>query len=396
MKNKLLWKLLRQHVSPFQLIGFFLANFIGTVIVLLGYQFYHDVQPLFTAADGFMQANYLIVSKHIGTSDALSSKSHDFTRAEIDEFASLPFIKEVGVFTSTEYKATVTMGLNGETILHTDMFFESVPDRFAGVPDEEWLYSPGDSIVPVVVPRAWLTVYNFGFARLRSLPAVSDGLASSIRLDIEVGEDNCRYVGRVVAFSSRTATLLVPQSFVDDTNNRFAPGRQSSPTRLIVETISPADPRIAGWLEDYHLETDENQQAAGKVARLLQLLTTIVVSVGVLIVLLSLFVLLLSIHLLMQKNKHKTETLLLLGYSRRSVARPYHQLAIGLYLLTLIFSIGVVAILRPIYMQPLFILYPQLPDGSLYPTIMLAGILASLLVFANYVAICRKVKVEKG
>ena len=392
MNHKLLWKLLRQHISPLQLTGFFLANFIGIVIVLLGFQFYHDVRPVFTAADGFMQANHLIVSKHIGTSDAFSSKSRAFTRAEMDELSGQPFIKEVGAFTSTEYKATLAMGINGETVLHTDMFFESVPDHFAQVSAEEWHYAPGDSIVPVVVPRAWLTVYNFGFARLRSLPPVSDGLASSIRIDIEVSGSSQHYVGRVVAFSSRTATLLVPQSFVDDTNNRFAPGKQSPPTRLIVETVSPADTRIADWLEHSHLDTDDDLLATSKAARLLQLLTTIVVAVGVLIVLLSLLVLLLSIHLLMQKNRYKTETLLLLGYSRRSVARPYHQLAAGLYLLTLVLALGLVVVLRPIYLQPLFVLYPQLPDGSLLPAFLLAIVLAVVLVMVNAAAINRKVR----
>ena len=40
---RLIWKLLRSHVSVSQLAGFFLANLCGMVIVLLSIQLYNDV-----------------------------------------------------------------------------------------------------------------------------------------------------------------------------------------------------------------------------------------------------------------------------------------------------------------------------------------------------------------
>ena len=40
--NRLVWKLLRQHISVGQLAGFFLANLFGMMIVLLSVQFYRD------------------------------------------------------------------------------------------------------------------------------------------------------------------------------------------------------------------------------------------------------------------------------------------------------------------------------------------------------------------
>ena len=45
---KLLWKLLRQHISIGQFFGFVFANLFGMIIVLAGYQFYNDVLPIFT------------------------------------------------------------------------------------------------------------------------------------------------------------------------------------------------------------------------------------------------------------------------------------------------------------------------------------------------------------
>ena len=43
---KLVWKLLKHHISIPQLVGFFLANLAGMVIILLGLQFYLDYRAL--------------------------------------------------------------------------------------------------------------------------------------------------------------------------------------------------------------------------------------------------------------------------------------------------------------------------------------------------------------
>ena len=53
----LVWKLLRQHISVSQFAGFAFANLFGLLIVLLGYQFYKDVSPVFTGEDSFMKSN---------------------------------------------------------------------------------------------------------------------------------------------------------------------------------------------------------------------------------------------------------------------------------------------------------------------------------------------------
>ena len=74
----LVWKLLRQHISVPQFAGFFFANLFGMLIVLLGFQFYHDVVPIFTAEDSFMKSDFMIVNKKIGTASSISGRSNTF------------------------------------------------------------------------------------------------------------------------------------------------------------------------------------------------------------------------------------------------------------------------------------------------------------------------------
>ena len=86
----IVWKLLRQHISLPQFAGFSLANLFGMLIVLLGYQFYSDVLPVFTQGDSFMGSDYLIVSKKISIGSTLGGNSTQFTESEIGDIASQP------------------------------------------------------------------------------------------------------------------------------------------------------------------------------------------------------------------------------------------------------------------------------------------------------------------
>ena len=97
--NRLVWKLLRQHISVGQLAGFFLANLFGMMIVLLSVQFYRDVLPVFTEGDSFMKKDYIIATKKISTLGSFAGKSNTFSKDEIKDLKAQPFTKGVGAFT---------------------------------------------------------------------------------------------------------------------------------------------------------------------------------------------------------------------------------------------------------------------------------------------------------
>ena len=173
---ELVWKLLRQHISIPQFAGFAFANLFGMLIVLFGFQFYKDVLPVFTQQDSFMKADYLIMSKKIGMGNTLSGRTNTFSGSDVDDISSQKFVKKIGKFTSTEYKVDASMGVNGVNVLNSELFFESVPDGFVDVPLKDWKYEPGSQEVPIILPRTYINMYNFGFAQSHSLPKISDGL----------------------------------------------------------------------------------------------------------------------------------------------------------------------------------------------------------------------------
>lgn len=389
----LVWKLLRQHISIPQFIGFFFANLFGMFIVLLGFQFYNDVLPVFTSQDSFMKADYLIVSKKIGAASAISGRTNTFSIAEADDLAGQRFTKNVGKFTSTEYKVDANMGVNGQSILNSEMFFESVPDNFVDVPLQDWTYQEGSREVPIILPRTYINMYNFGFAQTHSLPKISDGLVGMIDFKIFIHGNGHRdeFKGKVIGFSNRLNTILVPQKFMDWSNGYYAPGQKSDPTRLIVEVGNPADDNITKYLDKKGFEVESDKLQAEKTTYFLKMIVSLVMVIGLVISLLSFYILMLSIYLLVQKNSSKLENLLFIGYSPAKVALPYQTLTIALNIAVLLITWIILFFVRGYYMEVIETLFTQIESGSMIMSIGL-GILLFLIVTAiNQIAIRRKV-----
>lgn len=389
----LVWKLLRQHVSVSQFVGFFFANLLGMFIVLFGYQFYRDVLPVFTQNDSFMKADYVIVSKKIGMATTMSGRSNTFSNSEIDDLTSQPFVQSAGRFTSTGYKVDATMGVNGVNILNSELFFESVPDRFVDVSSADWHYREGDTTVPIILPRSYLTMYNFGFAQSHSLPKLSDGLVSMIDFNIFINGNGLhdRFKGRVIGFSNRISSILVPEAFMKWSNSRYAPDASDEPTRLIMDVNNPADGQFSKYLDSKGYEAENNDANAEKMTSFLRLMVFIVVVVGLTISALSFYILMLSIYLLVQKNSYKLENLLLIGYSPSSVSRPYQLLATGLNFCVLVLVVVLVLVARSYYMDVLTLLLPDFSEPSLLPTVLLGLLLFLFVTLVNTVVIRRKI-----
>ena len=391
----LVWKLMRRHISMSQLAGFFFANLCGMVIVLLGIQFYQDVAPVFTEGDSFMKKDYLIVSKKVSTLGSFVGKSSTFSNSDIEEILDQPFTKEVGAFTPSQFKVSAGVGMEQIGLnMSTAMFFESVPDKYVDVNLDEWHFEPGQEVVPIIIPRNYLNLYNFGFAQSRSLPQLSEGVMNLINLEVRIsggGRQNS-YKGKIAGFSNRLNTILVPESFMVWANANYSDGKSDKePSRLIVEVGNPTDDCIARFFKEHGYETEDDKLDAGKTTWFLKVVVGIVLAVGLLISILSFYILMLSIYLLLQKNSTKLENLLLIGYGPNRVALPYQILTIGLNACVLVLAIGVVLYVRTLYMNVVVQMFPSLGEGNVW-LMMLIGILLFLGVsFFNVVAVKKKV-----
>lgn len=390
----MIWKLLRQHISIPQFLGFFLANLVGMVIILLGVQFYTDTQTVYTGEDSFMKSDYLIVNKKISAVTTLTGKSSAFSRPELQDMERQKFVERIGGFTSSAFDVNATFDLDQMTNISTDMFFEAVPDEFVDVKSEDWTFRQGAKELPIILPRNYLDLYNFGYAQSRNMPKLSEGILGVIKLKINIRGNgrNDEYVGRIVGFSSRLNTILVPQPFMDWANSYYADGKSNAPTRLILEVNNPTDENLTTYLQDNNYETDQDKLDASKTTFMLRMIVGIVMSVGVVISLLALYVLMLSVYLLVEKNNTKLENLLLIGYSPARVSRPYQILTIGLNVLVLLIAFAVMFVVRNIYMEMFQNFFPELETPSVALSLAVGLFLLVIVSTVNVIAVYTKVK----
>ena len=392
---KLVWKLLRrQHINIFQLAGFFLANLLGMIIVLLSLQFYQDVKPVFSEEDGFIRPDYLILSKRISALNSIGLGSvNTFSDKEMDELRAQPFTKRVGAFTASGYKVGCSLGINGIAQFGTEMFFESVPDAFVDVDLSRWHFKEGDDVVPIILPKTYLAIYNFGFAQSQNLPKLSEGVVGMVEMTIAMrGNGRNEYIkGRVIGFSTRLNTILAPESFIRWSNERYAPEAEAEPSRIILEVSNPADDAIVNYINEKGYEMEDDKLDAGRMTFFLRLVAGIVMLVGLLISLLSFYILMLSIYLLVEKNTEKMRTLLLIGYSPARVALPYQLLTVGMNAVILLIAACVVCQLRTLYLQRLHVIFPQMTGGSILPAILLGILLFATVSIVNVLIIRHRI-----
>ena len=367
---KIVWKLLRQHLSIGQFAGFFLANLVGMIIVLFSLQFYKDVAPFFSGNDNLLKSEYLILSKKISTLGSITGQSTQFSEADLEEIKEQSFVKNIGEFTSSQYHVSAGINMAGQQMrLSTQMFFESVPDAFVDIKStSDWHFDERDDLIPIILPKNYLNLYNYGFAQSRSLPQLSEGILGLIGIDIHISGNgqNHDFKGNIVGFSNRLNTILVPESFMKWSNKIYGDGRTSTASRIIIEVDNPADDNIVQFLQKKGYETEGDKLNAGKTNYFLKIITGLVIGIGLIISILSFFVLMLSIYLLLQKNTQKLENLLLIGYSPAQVSRPYQLLTIGLNSCVLIISLAIIFFAREYYIALLNKMWPSFEGENIF------------------------------
>ena len=121
------------------------------------------------------------------------------------------------------------------------------------------------------------------------------------------------------------------------------------------------------------------------------MIITIVLCIGLLICILSFYILTLSIYLLVQKNTSKFENLLLIGYTPFQVSLPYQLLSICLNIIILALSILIIFLLRNIYYAEISTIFPQLQLDVPYLTYIVGGGLLIGVSFLNVIIVRNKI-----
>ncbi|MCI5978815.1 MAG: ABC transporter permease [Bacteroidales bacterium] len=389
----LVWRLLRRNISAGQIAGYALATLVGLSIVLCAVRFYGDVSSAFNTDDGILSKDYMVISKRVSAFNTVGRGGETFfTPAETEELSRQPWVRSVGAFTAANFNVYMSVDLGGRS-MSTYMFLESIPDKFLDVSPSDWRFDPSRPEVPIIMSKEYLALYNFGFAASRGMPQLSETVMARVPLSITVSGNgrSMKIPGRIVGFSSRLNTLAVPQNFMEWANKEFAPpGKEEQPSRLIVEVSKPGDPAIDRFMRINGYDVAGDKADNSRANYFLTLVTAIVIAIGSVISILAFFILMLSIFLLLQKNRRKLHDLMLLGYSPRQAARPYNLLVLSVNVAVLVLSIVITECAAAWWNPRLADI--GVPNGSPLPALLTGLCIMAVVTVANLLTIRRLVR----
>ncbi len=224
--NLLLDKCLHNKSPVKALLVASLGCFLGSFLVIFATDIYFESKKLGQPDEGI----FITLNKKVegGLLENFIQQEKSFFPEELDKVTKLPGVIDLGTFDRNHFPVTINIWPSGRVGLgaaaRADIFFESIPDRFIDEKSAFWEWEENQSFVPIMVPKFYLDLWNFGLAPSRNeYPSLSLQSASSMPIEIFIGKDQAvRLLGRFVAFSKRINSVLVPQSFLQWANSRFA------------------------------------------------------------------------------------------------------------------------------------------------------------------------------
>ena len=390
----MIWILQRKTLIPVQIIGYAITLIIGVSIALTTVVGYLDIKPILDSESEVLNDNAVIVSKKISVLQTVNKQSIYFTKDELKEFEEEPFVKNISFFNkATNFK--ISLSAEGMPF-STEMFFESIPDRFLDKKinqDPNWQWYEDSEFVPIVIPENYLQLYNLGFAESQNLPVLSEEFISNtakFTINIKGNDREQSFESGILGFSKKINTILVPESFLNWANKEFGNYQDRQVNRLLVEFNDPNDERIIEYLEDNNYIVNQEKLERNKLTFFFKLSFLFVFIIAIVIVLLSISFILISINLIFHKNKEVLRNLYNLGYNNIQISTFYNIVISGVTCFSVISSIILTTYIRSVYAKKLVSYFDvELDHTMIY---MIASTIILILLFSLNIIIFRRVK----
>ncbi len=367
--------------------------FVGVAILLIISQLYIDTKPLLQSNIDIFKKQTVAISKKVSLAKSLGKSKVGFSDKDIEKIRKQPFVKNVEEFKTANFRVSAYTNSDLIPNFQTLLFLESVPNEYLDITAEDWKWDKNKNFLPIVVPKFYLTLYNFGFAQSQSLPVVSENMLSKFNFKIKINGNykNLELNSRVVGFSNKINSILVPENFMEWANGIYGNNKDSNPTRLLVEFKNPSDKKILKFFNENNYDISSRDLQMNKVIFYFKTLSVSVFFIGLIITLLSVALIVLSLFLIFYKNKEDIINLSLLGYTNKQISKFYNIYISVVIFVSVNLAYLVSFLVRNIYIKNFetFVQYKK-PEFSLL--LPLALIFMLILLVSNNFIIYKRIK----
>lgn len=382
MLNTLLKKLIRTASGRSRNTMAIIGLFIAMLLILAAVQIQSNYQQILyskTSQDSiadFLVINKVVTDKNVGEAT--------LTDAEINDLKQQPFVEKIGTLTPSRFRVGV-QSISKRIPFYTDFFFESVPNEFLDVTSPDWQWNETSNYIPMILPNMFLDMYNFGFSQSQHLPQLSQDLVKDlpVQIDIQTPTGTVNYYGKVVGFSDRISSVLVPQPFMDWANKKFGSGINVQPSRVIIQTKDASDPQLIDYLSKHDLSTNAEKTRFEKYRGIINAVVIISWVTGGLMFLFALLIFTLFIQLTIASAKEEIMLLITLGAAPKQLQSFLRKQFLPSNIIIIIITLVIIAVLQFILQKTLAAQNIFISRYLSYYTIIAAVIILLLLSFVN-------------
>lgn len=322
---RLLFQILWKDQSRSHLLWAVLGTMAGFILLLSGIQFYLNMNRVLETNQDLLDPEFIIINKRVGIGQTLGIGSGGFSEKEIRQISEQPFADQVAPFISNQFPISAFTQSKTFPNFYTELFFEAVPDQYIDVKSEEWTWNDSMEFIPVILPQDYLNLYNFGFAQSQGLPQIPKEMISMVQFKVRLrGQtEKLTYVGKIIGFSNRINSILVPYDFLTWANDRLGYMDQADPSRVILVAKDPTDPAIVQFIEDRGYDTIRERLKSSRLNIILKFLLSFLVVIAAIIIGLALLIFMLSLQLMISRSAEKIRRLNMIGLHPLEISTPY-------------------------------------------------------------------------
>ncbi|MBK7882589.1 MAG: hypothetical protein IPJ81_01160 [Chitinophagaceae bacterium] len=302
---------------------------VGVLLLLCDLQMYININQLIknknTRKDGY---DFISITKNITSKNM--AKDNRFNMADIKEIQSQPFLDDAAPLIANQFRVKASAG----NILpfSTDLFLESLNEKFIDTVPPEFTWKEGQLDVPIIFSSDFLEMYNV-FAPSQDLPQLSEKSIASVPVILECyfngGVQN--FKARIIAVSDRINSILVPENFMLWANKSLANVTDVPASRVYLKTKDANNPELLSYLEQKDYRINKDKTKFGRIKQILQSVVTGLAGFGVLVILLAMILFSFYLQLMIARSKDNLQLLLTLGYSPGWLSRTVAKRWIPVY-----------------------------------------------------------------
>ena len=368
---------------------------IGLTALLLSLQLILDVQSFHSNEEELFGPNSVVIQKKVTKLTTIGINSTEFTPDDIKALREKEFITDVAPFASADFKVGISE-VEGDGLPHfyADMFFQSIPNRFMDI-DVDWNWNEKSEFIPIVLPRDFIMIINYGFAQSQGMNQISEDLLMAARLTIHINGNGQKttMIGRVVGFSQKISSILVPESFLTYSNALYGNGKIQNPSRVFITTKDDSYGELEELMEEMNLDISKSAIDVAKIKTIIAVVIGIFGIASILIMLLSLLGFVQYSQLVLSKASYEIKTLVRIGYSIRQIVNTFiQQLSITFGIITFS-AVNIMLLVKYLIVNPWLENNGINIEGSSLMIAIITAILCFILfIFANYVNVKKTVK----